>query len=212
MTDALVVWCPPDRGATTHPLVTEADRQRASRFRLRVDASRHLTGRVLARRAGASWSGVDPAEVHVATEPEGRPILVDHAGAHLAAHVSITHAGDLVGVAVAGSPVGLDVQDVAAFHDLLGSPDLWTPTEIADLARTDPAVRLQTAATWWTAKEAVLKSLGRGLLDPVETLEVRDCPVHWHALDPGPGHAAAIAGAAAVRQVRLRHLADPIDV
>ena len=212
MDDALVLWCQPDPGAAAHPLATDDDRRRAARFRLPVDGHRHLTGRVLARRAAATWLGIDPAGVHVAVEPHGRPVLVDGSGDRLAAHVSVTHAGDLVGVAVAGSPVGLDVQDLAAFEGLLHSPDLWTPAEIADLALLDPAERLRSAASWWTAKEAVLKSLGRGLLDPVEALDVRDSHVPWHAVDVGDHHAAAIAGAAPRRPVHLRHVDAPICV
>lgn len=212
MTNALVVWCPPDPQAAVHDLVTADDRARAARFRLAVDAWRHLTGRVLARRAGALWLDTDPSGVHVAVGVEGRPHLTDGRGSTLPAHVSITHAGDVVGVAVAGSAVGLDVQDVVALEGLLESPDIWTPAEIADLRSTDPVDRLRTAARWWTAKEAVLKSLGRGLLDPVQTLEARSSPVPWHALHLDDEHAAAIAGASPHRVVHLGCVRDPIHV
>jgi len=193
----LVLWCPPDPTARGHRLLTAGDRERADCFRLTVDADRYLTARVLARRAGAAWLGIDATDVRVDVESEGRPFLVDGAGLPLAAHLSITHAGDLVGVAVAALPVGLDVQDVPALAHVLDSDLVWTATELADLARLAPTPRLTTAAAWWTAKEAVLKSLGRGLLERPEELEIRSSDVSWRSLEVAPGHAAALATAEA---------------
>lgn len=191
----LVLWCAPDPSARQHGLTTAADRDRAGRFRLPVDADRRLTARVLARRAAAHHLGRDPGEVHLGAAPEGRPVLLDAHGRPLDAHLSITHAGRFVGVAVADHPVGIDVQDVAALAPVLTSDLVWTTRELHDLAALDAEQALLTAATWWTAKEAVLKSLGRGLLEPAELLEIRRPPVPWRSLDVGPSHAAAIASA-----------------
>ncbi len=190
---ALVLWCPPDPAARRHPLVVSEELDRAARFRLAVDADRHLTARVLARRAVAQRLGIDPAGVRIASEPDGRPLLLDTSDTPLPLHLSITHAGAHVGIAVSAAPVGLDVQDTAALSHLLDSELVWTPDERADLAALPFPERVSTAASWWTAKEAVLKSLGRGLLDPAEELEIRRSPVPWHSLEVDPDHAAAIA-------------------
>lgn len=211
---ALVLWCPPDPAARRHPLVASAELDRAARFRLAVDADRHLTARVLARRAAARRLGIDPAVIRIASEPDGRPLLLDTSGTPLPLHLSITHAGAHVGIAVAATPVGLDVQDIAALRDLLDSELVWTPRERADLAELPFPERLSTAASWWTAKEAVLKSLGRGLLDPAEDLEIRRSPVPWHSLDIDTDHAAAIASAGGTDRpmdsMRLGGVDDPI--
>lgn len=210
----LVLWCPPDPAARRHPLVTSVDLERAGRFRLAVDADRHLTARVLARRAAAHRLGITPAEVRIAAEPHGRPLLHDSSGTPLPLHLSITHAGAHVGIAIATAPVGLDVQDVAALSEVLDSELVWTPGERADLAGLPLPERLCTAASWWTAKEAVLKSLGRGLLDPAEELEARHSPIPWLSLDVDPDHAAAIASAGgvdrALTSTRLGGVDDPI--
>lgn len=131
-------------------------------------------------------------------------------GARLGAHISITHAGNLVGVA-AEQPVGLDVQDVAASDVLMRSADVWTAAEQHDLALMEPAQRLQTSAQWWTAKEAVLKSLGQGLFSAIESLDVRSSPAPWLCLEVGDDHAAAIAGAVPDCILRLGSVNDPID-
>lgn len=209
--DSTVLWCPPDPGARHHRLTTDAEREAASRFTHAADRDRRLTARVLARRFAAERLGVDPATVEIGTEPRGRPVLVHAEGRPL--HLSITHAGDLVGVALADQPIGIDVEVVSAMAPVLTSGVVWTARELADLGDLPLPRRLTTAATWWTAKEAVLKSLGRGLLDPAEMLEIRGSITPWQALDVGDDHAAAIAARdMQTLQAAVYRLADVDDL
>lgn len=170
------------------------ERIRLGAFRRPDDAARFALGRVLLREAVATDTGLAPSDVRIGLSPRGRPRLVGFPGGRPSGsgarpgsladpfadpaaepsvpppHISIAHAGNLVGVALAhGWEVGLDLEPLAA-----ASPDLatlaCTPRERSRLAGLRPRVVAETALVAWTLKEAFAKLVGAGLaIDPART-------------------------------------------
>jgi 4'-phosphopantetheinyl transferase len=162
----------PDASAQHAALLDEAERRRWAAYRRDADRERFLTGCALAKTALARYTGQRPADVRFdrtcgrCGEPHGKPVLVGGGGQH-----SVTHSGDLVAVAVARAPVGVDVEQLDGRRRPLGrdgDPDglariVLSPAERAVLAGVPQAGRARAFLVAWTRKEAVTKAAGDGL-------------------------------------------------
>jgi 4'-phosphopantetheinyl transferase len=176
-------------------LLDAVERARRDRYLQQADRDRFAMGVQLTKLELAARTGLDPYAITLdRTCPgcgatHGRPL-------HEAAHISVTHSGSMVGVAVADIAVGLDVED--------RTKDL---TEVAGhlLSPDDPPGELIVA---WTRKEALLKATGDGLKVPMRDLTLANDPARlasWkgredlpgrfllYDLDPHPRYAAALA-------------------
>ncbi|MGH3433087.1 MAG: 4'-phosphopantetheinyl transferase family protein, partial [Thermocrispum sp.] len=209
-----VVWwatpLPPDDRLLD--LLSMTERTRYAAYRRLEDQRRFLTGRLLARTIVGQRLGVPPESVDLdATcpdcgKPHGKPRVP---GSDL--ELSITHAGDRVGLAVAvGVPVGLDVEATTrnSGDDLLRYA--LSDAELATVAGLPEPERAAAFFTYWARKEAVLKATGLGLKLPLRSITLTPpgpapalLTATGGALDPGttaiadldcgPGYAAAVA-------------------
>ncbi|MFI1562701.1 4'-phosphopantetheinyl transferase family protein [Streptomyces sp. NPDC020490] len=94
--------------------------------------------------------------------PHGRPALRTRG-----VHFSLSHSGDLVMVALAPTPVGVDVEGLATAQAVLGAQSALHAAEAAELARLPAHERPAAFTRTWVRKEAYLKGLGTGLVrDP----------------------------------------------
>lgn len=135
----------------------------------------------------------------------GPPSAPQLAGSGLAS-LSVSHTEAIVGIAVATTAVGLDIE-------LPRPPTEWR--EIADDV-SHPGDRVPDMLHCWTAKEAVLKLLGVGLNRPMNTVRVThgrwalaDGPttggtVSWLPLPGGAIAAVAAPRPASVEVARWR--------
>ncbi len=134
------------------------------------------TAALLLRHAVAREGGIAAREVVVdrscpdCARWHGRPQIVGVPGLE----VSISHAGDRVGVAVGrGVPIGLDVEARAELPNPPEQAVLASVLDSAELARY-PCGQLcaDSFGVYWVRKEAVLKATGEGLRRPMPTLRV----------------------------------------
>jgi phosphopantetheinyl transferase len=172
-----------------------ADRERDAYERLSPAVQPSwLLGRVAAKDAVRWWladrgAEVAPADVPLANEPSGRPVIDPAAGSSTVAwpaidlRISIAHVtGTGVAIVAQGLDVGIDVEEAAprpasfarvAFsrHERAERAERAERTRLDEraacsLAPSDPHVTMDEA-TWmaaaWTAKEAVGKAAGTGL-------------------------------------------------
>ncbi len=193
-----VWWARP--GDAYRELLDPVEVGRREALKQEADRDRFTTAAVLVRLVVAARTGLDPAAVPVRRDcprcgrPHGRPV-VDGYGLHL----SVTHSGERVGVAVAGVPVGLDVEQVR-------------PVRVAELARMalgpgERAVDADGFFRYWTRKESAVKATGDGLTVPLTGVRVSppDEPARllgypdraglvatMRDLDAGTGYAAAL--------------------
>ena len=187
-------------------LLDDHERDRLARFRRPADRARYLAAHALARLVLAPLVGRRAAALAFdrtcrCGAQHGKPVLPDGPG------FSLSHAGDLVGVAVRpDGPVGLDVEqvrDVADLDALAGH--VRSPAERAR-GGLDPAAFFRT----WTRKEALVKATGDGLATPDDARSpsprtgrpssggrapgAPPGPMWLHDLSPAPDHPAAVAG------------------
>ncbi|MEX5717388.1 4'-phosphopantetheinyl transferase family protein [Geodermatophilus maliterrae] len=191
---------PPERAGALVALLDVHERARLERLRRPDDRARHLAAHALARLALGAVLGAAPAGLQVDRTcrcggQHGKPRLV---GDRLPGF-SLTHSGDVVGVAVSTDHlVGLDVERRRAIDGL---------DELARHVRAPGEDDSGDFFTTWTRKEALLKATGDGLATPMADLELGPGPrlVRWGGARPrspmwvrdlvvAPGHCAAIAG------------------
>jgi 4'-phosphopantetheinyl transferase len=211
-------------------LLDETEQQRHARFRRQEDKDRFLVGCALAKTvlAGYAGPGHDPASIRFdRTCPQcGRPHGKPHAADSDLQH-SVSHSGELIAVAVAHDPVGIDVEH-ADGRQAAGQADpdalarlVFSGAERAVLTSADPSTRARGFLVAWTRKEAVTKATGDGLRvafsqfvvaadagpprvlswpypQPPDQVSLRD-------LDPpAPGYLAALAVIGPCHQIRER--------
>ena len=193
-----------DYSAGLDRLLSTVEVDRAARLRRPEDRVRQVLGATMLRLAAGAATGTAPEAVTVdrtcpgCGEPHGRPALP---GTGL--HASITHSGDLVGLALTTvAPVGLDVERIAEV-DVAG----LGRTVLHETERATPPA-LPDFFTYWTRKEAVVKATGDGLAASLAEVRVTGpaeppgllaypgrahMPAHLADLHPDGGYRAALA-------------------
>jgi 4'-phosphopantetheinyl transferase len=181
-------------------LLDAHERERLVRFRRADDRARYLTAHALVRLVLGGDGATAAALVFDRTcrcgAAHGKPVLPGGPG------FSLTHAGELVGVAVRpDEAVGLDVEQVRDVADLAALAEhVYSPAERARAASPDRIGFFRR----WTRKEALLKATGDGLATPMSAITLADDGTveEWAAhrrmwlrdLTPALDHPAAVAG------------------
>jgi 4'-phosphopantetheinyl transferase len=200
----------PEHAPALVGLLDAHERDRLGRLRRAADRARYLAAHALVRLVlagdGASAARLSFDRSCRCGAPHGKPVLPGGPG------FSLSHAGELVGVAVRpDGAVGLDVEQVRDLADLPAlAAHVHSPGERARGATPDRAAFFRT----WTRKEALLKAAGDGLATPMTaiTLGVDGAVAEWAAAEqagarrtaggpwwlrdlfPAPDHPAAVAG------------------
>ncbi|MCX5339007.1 4'-phosphopantetheinyl transferase family protein [Streptomyces atratus] len=206
-TIAVRLWLVPAGGRDTPqeaPSVLDADeRRRALAFHRACDRSRYIGAHTLLRRILGAHLGVAPREVLLTRErcpmcggPHGRPAV-----ANGAVHFSLAYSGELCLVAVASTPVGVDMERIPSPEQATRLGSALHPREASELLALPAQNRPLAFARAWVRKEAYLKGLGTGLtrglsVDDVGTGPVpAQCSPDWLIADVALGRSrvAAIA-------------------
>ncbi|PXX40219.1 4'-phosphopantetheinyl transferase family protein [Undibacterium pigrum] len=180
-------------------LLNSAEHTRCARYLQQDDRDRYLGGRALTKLATAKLTGLQPADVSIVVAASGKPAIgLARADIKLPA-ISISHAGELVVVALAhDADIGVDVE--LLHHDvnldeLMGV--VCSAREIAEInkpgQKQNQKSRTQKFYEFWVLKEAYLKATGDGLsadarrlvfsVDNVSTVSL------LQSLDKQPAHA-----------------------
>ncbi|MGZ0147447.1 4'-phosphopantetheinyl transferase family protein [Kribbella sp. WER1] len=180
----------------------EVELGRFAAYQRTVDKDRFLLGVTIVRRVLADRFSLPAASIRLdrscpdCGKPHGK-VRAD------GVELSVTHSGDLVGVAVADRPVGLDVERVDAGVDVDAIARVaFGADDVRALDRRTGIDKVRAFTEYWTRMEAAVKATGEGLRG-----ELRRTPdeVQVVPLDVGADHRAALAVVSAEPPVvRLR--------
>ncbi|HCU91378.1 MAG TPA: 4-phosphopantetheinyl transferase [Actinobacteria bacterium] len=143
--------------------------RRAGSFLFPADRHRYQVAHVMLRRVLAGYCGTAPGDLAFSREPcprcggaSGRPVLAPASAASATAWFSLAHSSDLVAIAVAGHPVGVDVErdPAGCVCSLAGVLHAGDAGALAGLAEPD---RHAAVISCWVRAEAVLKCTGEGI-------------------------------------------------
>jgi 4'-phosphopantetheinyl transferase len=218
-----------DASAGRVGLLDDIERKRWAAYRRTEDRERFLVGCALAKTVLAAYAGQRPADVRFdrtcgqCGQPHGKPVLTGGGFEH-----SVAHSGDLVAVAVAADPVGVDVEQLDGRVRPLGTDGdprtlagvVFSEQEQASLDAVRPADRGRAFLVGWTRKEAVTKATGDGLRAKFSDVVVAGVPgaprlVSWPYpqapqsvslldLEAAPGYVAALAVLGPCHSVQAR--------
>ncbi|HEV7628545.1 MAG TPA: 4'-phosphopantetheinyl transferase superfamily protein [Streptomyces sp.] len=199
-------------------LLSEEERARGAAFRYQTDRDRYHVAHIALRRELAARLGAAPsavtltrADCPVCEGPHGRPSLP---GDPL--HFSLSHGGDLVLLAFAAAPVGVDVEEEPQSHVVEEVSRALHPREQVELGALPEAERAAAFARCWTRKEAYLKGTGTGLAEAPSVTYVGASgrpvpPPGWRIDDIAAGAGVAVPdGYAAACAVKING-ASPQD-
>lgn len=177
------------------------ERARAARIRRPGGRARFIAGRVVLRELLARCAGEVPPDAPLIASSTGKPRLAGPG----APSFSISHAGDVVLVALARAEVGVDVETPRPGLDPLALARRWLGVPAAEhLAALEPDARPAGFLALWTRHEATVKCRGVGLAgDPTEAdgLAIRSLTL--------PG--AYTGAVAATEPFKLSRWAWPVD-
>jgi 4'-phosphopantetheinyl transferase len=195
--DLVDVWWFDTRAVATGPAglgdLGRDERDRAEAFLFPADRHRYQVAHLMLRRVLAGYTGTPPGALRLARErcphcgAPGKPVL--EPGPRPVPSFSLTHSGDMVIIAVAGRPVGVDVERDAA-GCVCSLAQALHPADAAWVAGLGEPDRHEAIITCWVRAEAVLKCTGQGIGHGLGGFPVR----------PGGAAGAAVNGCT-VRQL-----------
>ncbi len=124
-----------------------------------------IAGHWLARETAAAFTDTRPEDWLLEQTSHGAPELLQR-GARMQQpiHVSLSHSGEAVAVAVAAFPVGIDLESAGRDRDWLALADhVFAPPECERLRQLPAADLAELFYRYWTLKEARGKRDGDGL-------------------------------------------------
>ncbi|RUL75366.1 4'-phosphopantetheinyl transferase family protein [Dyella choica] len=170
-----------------------------------------------------SYLGLPASAVTLVEGEHGRPELAEPWGRQLQFNWSHTGKAALVAIARDCSP-GVDIERLRPRPRAMQLAERYFhPEETVALAKLDESQREQAFLQLWTAKEAVLKAMGRGIAFGLERLRLAVAPAspgllwldgddatQWqlHPLSPDIGHVASVAWRGSARELACWTLAD----
>jgi 4'-phosphopantetheinyl transferase len=132
------------------------------------------TAKKLLLRADPACRNLSIQAIQVANEPEGAPYLLINGSQRYPRILSISHCGPYALCALSESRMGCDLEHIERRPDNF-IEDFFTRTEVQRVRERPEALRSILVNLVWSMKEAVLKSIGKGLRLDTRMVEV-DAP------------------------------------
>ena len=146
------------------------EEERATGYRFPEDRRRFVCAHVFLRQVLGHHLGCKPGEIVFHNNQWEKPALESPSGQEL--HFNLSHSEEIVLVAVnATGEVGVDVELVREVqdYDAIVRRQFSAPEQDHVLQATD---RMAAFFEIWTAKEAYIKGIGRGLFHPLKEFNV----------------------------------------
>jgi 4'-phosphopantetheinyl transferase len=145
---------------------------RANRFVFARDRVRFVKARASLRAILARYVSLEPCSVRFDYSSRGKPLLAgSQNGQGIFFNLSHSHERALIAVGK-GTPIGIDIEQIRTKIDLEIASQIFSPVELAAIARVDEDRRIYAFFKGWTSKEAYIKGLGLGLDVPLKDFDV----------------------------------------
>lgn len=172
------------------------ERDKAARFVTEQLSQHYIVAHGLLREVLAKYISVAPEKLMFSQGAHGKPYLD---GKDI--FFNMSHAGDRVVYAVTTTgEVGVDVEMLDRNVDYFAlAKRFFTEAESEQLGTLDGKALQTTFFAYWTRKEAYLKMLGKGLVQPLSSIDVRANLFNENEgyrisdVDVGNGYLAALA-------------------
>jgi 4'-phosphopantetheinyl transferase len=155
--------------------LAEPEKKRLSELRFQKRRADWLRGRWTAKNllllADPSCSSLPIQAIQVANEPEGAPYLLINGGQRYSGILSISHCGPYALCALSDSRMGCDLEHIERRSDIF-IEDFFTRAEVQIMRESPEPLHTTLANLIWSMKEAVLKSIGKGLRLDTRMVEV----------------------------------------
>ena len=190
---------------------------RSDRFIAQPERRRFVLSRIVLRHILARYHGTAPDAVPLAREAGGRPYVEGSDQLFF----SLSHSGEIAVIAIATSPVGVDVERIRSIERAPAIARRVLHHDTVDILHALPAPLFDAAfLDAWTQREAHVKAVGGGLFRtadvlPFDASQPTDASVHavlsredgsrWSVARflPYPAARAAVVAPAPVHDVRL---------
>jgi 4'-phosphopantetheinyl transferase len=107
--DDVHLWCGRTDVAALSNILSDDERQRASRYRFARDKERFTAARAMLRRILAAWLDVPPHQVSFTSSPNGKPAVANSQ----VLQFNLSHSGELAVYAVSASRrIGVDIEQI----------------------------------------------------------------------------------------------------
>ena len=205
-------------------LLSDAERQRASRFVFDHDRRRFVVARAHLRRLLSERLGVRPESVELVYGAHGKPALARRY-AEFDLRFNVSHSNDVAAYAFSqGRDIGIDIESFRAIAESDNIAALFFSRRENEAYRAlHPRDRPLGFFNCWTRKEAFIKALGAGLHHPLDRFDVTLAPSEpakilcvdstpgdvcgWalHSFVPGPGLIGAVVVQKHVQESVTQH-------
>jgi 4'-phosphopantetheinyl transferase len=161
----------PRLAASLSTVLSETERERASRFVFAHDAARYVFAHGVLRLLLAEYIDEQPAHIRFSLGIFGKPALA-HEGTDVAFNIS--HSGDYIVCGVSqGRAIGADVERIRLELDIQSlARRFFTKRELEEIESLPECVRTEACFHAWSRKEAFTKAVGEGLRMPLDSFTV----------------------------------------
>ena len=151
-------------------LLSEEELARAARFKFDRNRRESIATRALARTGLSHAHPLPPREWRYVLNAHGKPSVDPDLASGAAVTFNMSNAHGLVVCLVAdGAEVGVDVEPLSRAEQIMKvAPEVFSPTERAQLEMLNGAEKLDRAVSLWTLKESYIKARGMGLAIPLD--------------------------------------------
>jgi 4'-phosphopantetheinyl transferase len=144
-------------------LLSQEEDARAQRLQSPIHKQRFIAARCVLRQIISLYTQTSPQELVFLQGEEGKPFL--QFPAHISLQFNISHSADMAVYAfTALKQVGVDIERIRENYNPATAQRFFSSQENAALQSLPAAERRNAFYRIWARKEAVIKTLGKGLL------------------------------------------------
>ncbi|ALA58873.1 4'-phosphopantetheinyl transferase family protein [Nitrospira moscoviensis] len=155
--------------------LSQAEHERAQRFRFEEDRGRYMVAHGYLRHLLGAYCGKAPASLEFRERTGGKPILVGEGQGAQSIGFSLTHShGRALVAAAVGFDVGVDLERMRHNVDYAAlARRFFSPAECRIIMAAEPDGQRREFFRHWVGKESILKARGTGLRVPLHECELR---------------------------------------